>query len=177
MQLLRVLKILLTVSCSIVAFAELKHVSQKSVPRFASVKSNQANTRFGPGLNYPIATIIVSKLEPVEILSESDHWREIKDFDNQISWIHVSLLSPKRYVIVKSVVPVLMFNGPFAYSAIIANISPKVRCEFLNFCSTAVCKVKCSGVKGWIDRSNLWGIYDTEFMENNKWQLYFKNIF
>jgi SH3-like domain-containing protein len=157
------------------AFAQVK-----SLPRFVTTKSNKVNTRIGPGLQYPIACVIVNKSEPVEVIAESENWRQIKDYDKQISWVHVSLLSTKRSVIIKdnkNSKSILMYKTPFDNSPVVARIDPKVRCTFLNYCNTTVCRVKCQSVSGWIERKFLWGIYANEFNKDSRLELYFRSIF
>ena len=151
--------------------------AKKDLPRFATMKSNEVNTRVGPGLQYPIAAIFLNPGEPVEIIDESNHWRQIKDFDRETSWVHVSLLSRKRSVIVNSALPVSLFKSPFENAEVIGQVFPNVRCEFLNYCSQSICKVKCKGHKGWIAKNNLWGIYEHELRKDGMFTLYLKNLF
>ena len=172
MQLLRALKLL---TALLMVFSALANT--KPVPRFVTIKSNKVNTRVGPGLQYPIASVIVNKSEPVEVIAELENWRQIKDYDKQISWVHVSLLSPKRSVIIASGEQILLYKTPFCNSAVVARVWPLVRCDFLNYCTTKVCKVKCNDIHGWIERKHLWGIYDHECVEVSVLQLYLKTIF
>ncbi len=147
------------------------------VYKFATIRSNQANARVGPGLQYPVSLLYIKKSEPIKILQESNHWRQIIDIDGDVSWIHVSLLSRKRSVIVKSSKPIFLLSSPFSDANCIAHVASEVRCDFLNYCSTKFCKVKCSSHKGWIERKSLWGINDNEFTKENKLMLYFKSLF
>lgn len=175
MRLSRALKLLIVISFTWYAAGQVK-----LLPKFVTIKSNKVNTRIGPGLQYPIASIIINKFEPVEVIAESENWRQIKDYDKQISWVHVSLLSTKRSVIIKdnkNNKPILMYKTPFSNSLVVAKIDPKVRCAFLNYCNTKICKVKCQSVSGWIERKSLWGIYDNEFSKDSRLELYFRSIF
>lgn len=158
-------------------FAFATFAAPKELPRFASIKSNEVNSRVGPGLQYPIAAIYLNPAEPIEIIEEFNNWRQIRDFDQDTSWVHVSLLSRKRSVIVSSALPTSLFKNPFENSDVIAQVFPQVRCEFLDYCNTKICKVKCSGQKGWIVRSSLWGIYGNEFKQDSAFTLYLKSIF
>jgi SH3-like domain-containing protein len=151
--------------------------AKKDLPRFVTIKSNEVNTRVGPGLQYPIAAIFLNPAEPVEILEESNNWRKIKDFDGEISWVHVSLLSRKRSVIVNSALPTCLFKTPFNNSEVIGQVFPNVRCEFLDYCSKNMCKVRCKGYKGWIIKDNLWGIYEYELKKDSTLTVYLKSLF
>jgi SH3-like domain-containing protein len=144
--------------------------------RFVTTKSQQANTRVGPGLQYPVDVIFIIKGEPVEIVAEFNNWRQIKDFDGQISWMHSSLLSRKRSVIINSKESCVLFSKPFDNAKIKAYVSSRVRCNFLDYCNQEWCKVSCQGLKGWILRKHLWGIDKKEFQNNSKFWFYFKSI-
>jgi SH3-like domain-containing protein len=146
-------------------------------PKFASIKSNEVNTRVGPGLQYPVSIIFTNKGEPVEIIAKFNDWRQIRDIEKETSWVHVSLLAKKRSVIITSALPTSLYKKSYPESKIIAHVFPKVRCEFLNYCNKNWCKICCSGYKGWAERKNIWGIYEREFQEDNTFMLYFKNIF
>ena len=158
-------------------FAFNAFAGTKDLPRFTTIKSNEVNTRVGPGLQYPIAAVFLKIGEPVEIVDESGHWRQIKDFDRELSWVHVSLLSRKRSVIITSPLPICLFKGPFDDSDVIAQVFPNVRCDFLDYCSRKMCKVRCKGHKGWIAKNHLWGIYDHELKKDGSFTLYLKSLF
>ena len=73
---------------------------KQELPRFVSIKSNEATLRSGASKNAVILSIFIKKNEPIEIIAESDNWRKIRDFDGEEGWIHSSLLWIKRYVVV-----------------------------------------------------------------------------
>jgi hypothetical protein len=147
------------------------------LPRFVTIKSNEVNSRVGPGLQYPVSLVFINKGEPVEVIAEFNNWRQIRDVEGEISWVHLSLLSRKRSVIIASALPVSMFSTPFSNSGVIANIFPNVRCEFLNYCNNELCKINCNSNKGWVKRDCLWGVHQREFQKNNQFMLYIKSIF
>lgn len=132
------------------------------VPRFVTIKSNEVNSRKGPGTSYPIEWIYIRKGEPVEIIAEFDQWRKIRDMDNNIGWIHSSVLSGKRTLITKETTPINMYFRPNLTSVVIAKIAPGVRC-YIKKCNQIWCKTICDNQTGWINRkNNLWGIYSSE---------------
>lgn len=83
----------------IIANAENKKLP---IPRFASIKSNEVNSRVGPTVKSPIEWVFVKKGEPVEITAEYGQWRQIRDVTGEGGWVHSSVLSGKRSVIIKS---------------------------------------------------------------------------
>ena len=66
------------------------------IPRFVSIKSNEANIRVGPSKNYPIKLKYVVSDLPIEVIEEYQEWRKVKDFKNNIGWMHKKLLSGNR---------------------------------------------------------------------------------
>ena len=70
------------------------------LPRYVSLKSNDANLRIGSSTNYPIKIKYVIKNLPVEIIDENKNWRKIIDFEKNTGWMHKSLLKGNRYAII-----------------------------------------------------------------------------
>ncbi len=64
--------------------------------KFLSLKNKKVNMRSGPSFDHPIKLIYKKKYLPVIILDKFETWREIKDFENNSGWIHVSQLSKKN---------------------------------------------------------------------------------
>ena len=46
--------------------------------RYVSLKSNDANIRVGPSINYPIVIKFIQHNYPLKILEEYDDWRKLK---------------------------------------------------------------------------------------------------
>jgi SH3-like domain-containing protein len=65
--------------------------------RFA-VKSSIANMRSGPGTKYDVLWQ-VEQYHPVTIVEKKKDWYKIKDFENDVAWIHESLLAKMTSVI------------------------------------------------------------------------------
>ncbi len=65
-----------------------------------SVKSGIANMRSGPGKKYDVLWQ-AEKYYPVIITLKEGDWYKIKDFENDIAWVHKSLLEKADCVITK----------------------------------------------------------------------------
>ena len=74
------------------------------IPRYVSLKSDDANIRVGPSKNYPIEIKYIKKNYPLKVLDEYKEWRKVEDFDKNIGWIHKSLISGIRTGIVLSLI-------------------------------------------------------------------------
>lgn len=131
------------------------------IPRFASIKSTEVNARTGPSIKAPIEWVFTKKGEPVEITAEYEQWRQIRDIKGEGGWVHLSVLSGKRSVVVISKNITNLFKEPDIKSTIIAKLAPSVRCQ-LSKCKDAWCKLDCKSIQGWLPRKLLWGIYADE---------------
>lgn len=70
------------------------------VPRYVSVKAQPANARQGPSYGHPVLWQYMHAGLPLRITAESDHWRRVEDFEGATTWMHVSMLSSTRTVLV-----------------------------------------------------------------------------
>ena len=62
------------------------------------VKSGIANMRSGPGTKYDVLWQ-VEQYHPVIIVKKKGNWYKIKDFENDVAWLHKSLLGKIEGVI------------------------------------------------------------------------------
>ena len=86
------IRILASVIFIILIFFRLdqSHAKNLDVPRFVSLDSNEINVRHGDNTGRPINWIYINlRGLPVEIIQESDNWRKIRDFKNNIGWINL----------------------------------------------------------------------------------------
>ena len=130
------------------------------IPRFASLRSDEVNVRTGPGSRYPIDWMFKRKAMPVEIVAEYENWRKIRDWQGASGWVHQSLLSGKRSFII-SAKTTSLYKTPASSAEVVAKLEPEVLGE-IRSCAGDWCRVKVSGVSGWIERSGMWGVYKSE---------------
>ena len=93
---------------------------------------------------------------PVKIVGEYDKWYKIVDKDGDSGWVSEHLLSKTRTVIVTK-------NNQFLYSNYNKEAYPIYKIEQnvigkLLKCKLDRCKIKVSKIKGWVDKSAIWGI-------------------
>ena len=131
------------------------------IPRFVSLKSDEVNVRVGPSINYPKELQYIQKNLPVEIIDEYDLWRKITDIDGNKGWVHKSLIKSERYAIIlpKNNKKVFVFSNPIGEK--IGEIG-KNNIVKLNNCLKKWCYIHFLNNKGWINKENLWGVYDNE---------------
>ena len=133
------------------------------VPRFVTLRSGEVNVRTGPGVRYPVEWVFTRKEMPVEITAEFDTWRRIRDWEGSEGWVHQSMLSGKRGVVVMgSQRPIRSEPAPEAPT--IARAQPGVM-GWLSKCKGEWCQVDLKGYKGWLKRGEVWGVYPDERFE------------
>ncbi len=64
------------------------------------VKAGIANMRSGPGTKYDVLWQ-AEKYYPVVVTQKKGNWYKIKDFENDVAWVHNSLLEKEKTVIAK----------------------------------------------------------------------------
>ena len=162
-----------------VSNAEIGKETGLEIPRYVSLKSNDANIRVGPSKNYPIEIKFIKKNYPLKVLEEYEDWRKVEDFKKNIGWIHKSLISGKRTGIVlsndnKTIKLLNTLNGN-----VIGEIG-KGNIVFLEKCKIDWCLVSSKNYKGWIDKKYIWGVKQNEIIKINLLQrfedLYWKSI-
>jgi len=122
---------------------------------FLSLKNEEVNLRTGPSFNHPIKLIYNKKYLPVIILDKFETWREIKDFENNSGWIHVSQLSKKKSAInIKK--NTILYKNSTIYSQPIAKLKIG-RLVLVNKCKKNWCKISSGKFDGWIFKNSLWG--------------------
>ena len=122
---------------------------------FLSLKNNEVNLRQGPSFEYPIKLIYKKKYLPVIILDKSETWREIKDFNNNSGWIHISQLS-KRKSALNFENNSILYKKPTIYSKPIAKLEIG-RLVLIKKCNLKWCKITSGNFDGWIKNNYLWG--------------------
>lgn len=155
--------LMLAVMVTLPARAEDKKETQLPVPRFVTLGVDEVNLRTGPGLRYPIKLIVRKDGLPVEITREFDVWRQIRDVEGDEGWVHQSMLSGRRAVVIKGHVQALL-KKPDESAPPVVKAEPGV-IGALEACEGKWCQVDVAGYEGWIKRDDIWGVYPDEKIE------------
>jgi len=134
------------------------------LPRFASLKSDDVNVRTGPGPRYPVDWKFVRRDMPVEIVAEFETWQKIRDWEGTEGWVHQSMLSARRHVLVTGDKPQDLYRKPETDSTVVARTEPGVVGQ-LQQCEANWCRVQMRKVTGWVRRDAIWGVYADEDMK------------
>lgn len=136
----------------------------RDMPYYASIKSDEANIRSGPSVRYPILWLYKRHSWPVQITATFERWRKISDIHGEVGWIHESLLSNKRYVLIKTDGSLELYRLPLLTAAKVAIVENGVIAE-LQECKNEWCKVQAENIEGWVESKNLWGVNKYEVVE------------
>lgn len=138
-------------------------VTSLPIPRYVSIKAAEANVRRGPSLSHRIDWIYKRRHLPVQITAEYGHWRRIQDMEGAGGWVHYSLLSGARYVVITGkTVP--FFRKPREDDNAIAMAEAGVVAR-LGDCNADWCKLTADGYSGWARKSKLWGVLPNELRD------------
>ena len=131
------------------------------VPRFVSLHSDKVNLRSGPGQQYPIAWVLTHRDMPVEVIAQFEHWRHIREWDGTEGWVEEHMVDGKRFVVVAAGGDRALHKQPDPDSAIVARAQPGVIARLAE-CRGPWCRVETADVSGWLQRSDIWGVYPNE---------------
>ena len=135
-------------------------VTNLPIPRYVSLKVKEANARRGPSLSHKIDWIYKRQNMPLEIYAEYENWRRVRDFEGLGGWVHYTLLSGTRYVLVKNEL-LEMRLLPSIDAQVIAKV-PQHNIATLDKCNKDWCRIIDDGYTGWVPRNGIWGVYENE---------------
>lgn len=135
------------------------------IPRFVALRSDKVHLRSGPGLRYPKVWIYQRRNMPMEVISEFDTWRKVRDWEGSEGWVHQSLLVGSRHVIVTADT-ITLYSAADENARKIALVANSVIGR-IETCPRSVdwCQLQFGDFEGWAPRQGYWGIYDGEYIE------------
>ena len=121
---------------------------------FLSLKKNNTNVRYGPGLDYPIKYIYRKVNLPVKLIDIKENMRRVVFLDNNSGWIHRSQLKPSNSII--TLKEKILFKNPSDFSKPVARLD-KGRLLVIKRCENSWCNIKTDDYTGWVKTKNIWG--------------------
>jgi SH3-like domain-containing protein len=134
------------------------------LPRFVSLKYNEANLREGPSTDHRTTWIYQRAGLPVEVTAEFDVWRRVRDSEGTEGWVQQTLLSGRRTALVEPWKKGDVLNlhaEPAENSALTARLQAGVQVN-VKSCDGKWCRVSGDDFDGYIAQSGLWGVYPNE---------------
>ena len=138
-------------------------VTNLPIPRFVSLKAEEGNARRGPSLSHRSDWGFQRRNMPLQVTGEHGHWRRVQDRDGQGGWVHYSLISGARHVIVENDLTPLHVK-PDTSAEVNAYVEAGVVAR-LGKCGLDWCRVTAKGSKGWVPKKVLWGVLPEEMRE------------
>lgn len=138
-------------------------VTNLPLPRYVSLKAGEGNVRRGPSLAHRIDWVLTRRGMPLQITGEYGHWRRVRDRDGAGGWVHYSLLSGARTVIVEQDLAALRMK-PEPDATVNAHAEAGVIAR-LGECVPDWCRVTAGGYRGWVEKSALWGVEPGELRD------------
>jgi SH3-like domain-containing protein len=138
-------------------------VTNLPLPRYVTLKNGEGNARRGPGLTHRIDWVFTRVGMPLRITAEYEHWRRVEDAEGAGGWVHYSLLSGVRSVLLMQ--DMAGFHArPQAEAEVIAQAELGVVARLLE-CQPDWCRIAVDGEKGWVAKTALWGVDAGEVIE------------
>lgn len=138
-------------------------VTDLPLPRYVTLKSNEGNVRRGPGLAHRIDWVFKRAGMPLKITAEFENWRRVEDAEGAGGWIHYSLLSGTRSVLVAQ--DMAEFRAaPQSDAPVVAQAERGVVARLLE-CSALWCRIAADGERGWVVKTALWGVEPGEIID------------
>ena len=133
------------------------------LPRYVSLKSTEGNVRRGPSLSHRIDWVFTRKNMPLQVVAEYGHWRRVIDREGLGGWVHYTLLSGARHVIVDlDMLP--LRSAPRADALERARLEAGVIAR-LGECEAEWCELTAGGYRGWAPKAALWGVEPGEIRD------------
>ncbi len=137
------------------------------LPRFATLRTDEVNMRTGPGTRYPIDWVYKRRDLPVLIEREFEIWRLVRDPEGVKGWVHQATLAPRRtgVVVAASADPTLRAD-PKDTATAVARLKPGVIVRLRSCEATSDwCQAQVQDYRGWIKRSDVWGVFPGEVIQ------------
>lgn len=131
-------------------------VTNLPMPRYVSLKANEANVRRGPSLSHRIDWVFQRRDMPLRVVGEYGHWRRVVDREGLGGWVHYSLISGNRTVIVDEDLTTI-YSQPTPNSTEVAMLELGVVAD-LGECDAQWCRIRAGGYRGWAPKTALFGV-------------------
>ncbi|EET49120.1 SH3 domain-containing protein [Thalassobium sp. R2A62] len=154
---------ILAATTTVCSAQERGPVTNLPIPRFVSLKASEGNVRRGPSLSHRIDWVFKRRDMPLEITAEYGNWRRVRDREGQGGWVHYSLLSGTRTVIIDADL-LTLYARPDPNAPENARLEAGVVAR-LGECQPAWCRLNAGGYRGWAPKSALWGVKPSELRD------------
>ncbi|WP_291239394.1 SH3 domain-containing protein [Gemmobacter sp.] len=138
-------------------------VTNLPLPRFVTLKTDEGNARRGPGLSHRIDWVFTRTGMPLKVTAEYENWRRVEDQEGLGGWVHYSLLSGVRSVIINAELADFR-DAPEPDAEVVLRAEHGVIAR-VQQCIPDWCRLSVEGEKGWVSTAALWGVDPGEVIE------------
>jgi SH3-like domain-containing protein len=138
-------------------------VTNLPLPRYVSLKTDEANVRRGPSLSHRIDWVFRHRDMPLKVTGEFANWRRVEDNEGQGGWVHYTLISGVRTVLFEPERTALR-SQPDPEASEVAEAEAGVIGR-LGACKPDWCRVTAGGETGWVEKSAIWGVDPEELRD------------
>ncbi|MEM9795951.1 MAG: SH3 domain-containing protein [Pseudomonadota bacterium] len=135
-------------------------VTDLPLPRYVSMKASEGNARRGPSSTHRIDWVFRRRHMPLQVVDEYGHWRRVQDREGAGGWMHYSLLSGNRTVIVEAE-ELSLRRRPVSEAPVTAKLKSGV-VAFLGKCQDGWCALEIGDAEGWAEIGAFWGVAPNE---------------
>lgn len=133
------------------------------MPRYVSLKATEANVRRGPSLSHRIDWVFQRRHMPLQVIAEYGHWRRVIDREGQGGWVHYTMVSGNRTVIVdEDMLALRATPDPTSRETVVLEAGVIAS---LSECEVRWCRLSAGGYRGWASKDVLWGVEPDEVLE------------
>jgi SH3-like domain-containing protein len=139
------------------------------LPRYVSLKADRVNLRTGPGTEYPTTWVYRRAGLPLEVVSEFEGWRKVRDAEGASGWVVQSLLSGRRTALITpwdvkagKPAPQISVRNSDSESARAVAIAEAGSIVNIQTCDGRWCRVTIDRYRGYLPQKQLWGVYENE---------------
>ena len=138
-------------------------VTNLPLPRFVTLKTDEGNARRGPGLSHRIDWVFKRAGMPLRVTAEYENWRRVEDQEGLGGWVHYSLLSGVRSVLITAELADFR-AAPEADAEVVLRAERDVIAR-VQQCLPDWCRLSVEGERGWVSKAALWGVEPGEVIE------------
>lgn len=143
-------------------------VTMRPIPRFVAIKKSEGRARRGPSFDHRIDWIYKRSGMPVQIVAEHGNWRKVRDFEGKGGWMHFTLLTGRRYVLVLAD-RLALREKPGEGERTSAFLEAHTVGRVLS-CSVAWCRIRVrdpdgTEYRGWVTKTGVWGVGASEVID------------
>ena len=125
------------------------------MPRFVSLRASEARVRRGPSLQHRVDWLYTRRGLPLRVTAEHGNWRRVEDIEGFGGWVHHSLITGRRTVIVTRDLAE-MRRRPSEAAPMVAKLERGVVAS-LKECEADWCRLDVEGREGWTPVEAFWG--------------------